>query len=63
MLILDAIRLIQKAIEARNSLSGLINGGRLNAEDVRIASSIRSDLQNALTERPWDKIYFGRKKL
>jgi filamentous hemagglutinin len=54
---------IQKAVESRNALSDLINSGRLNVEDTRIASSIRMDLQNALTEKPWDKVYIGRQKL
>ncbi|HEY2567135.1 MAG TPA: hypothetical protein VGH95_05475 [Candidatus Aquirickettsiella sp.] len=52
---------IQKAIESRNALSMLIHADqRLSLSDKQIALWVREDLQNALTEQPWDKVYIGR---
>jgi len=51
---------IQKAVESRNALSGLIHSSQLSASDAKVAFWIRDDLQDALTEQPWDKVYPGR---
>ncbi|HEY6435690.1 MAG TPA: hypothetical protein VIY47_03805 [Ignavibacteriaceae bacterium] len=52
---------IQKAVESRNALSTLINSDQqLSISDKQIASWVREDLQNALTDQPWDKVYIGR---
>lgn len=51
---------IRKAIESRNALSTLIHSNNLSASDQQIALWLREDLQNALTEQPWNKVYAGR---
>ena len=52
---------IQKAVESRNALSTLIHADQqLSLSDKQIALWVREDLQNALTEQPWDKVYIGR---
>jgi hypothetical protein len=51
---------ITKATEARTALSNLIKGGNLSKQDYQVATWIRKDLQNSLTEQTWDKLYIGR---
>lgn len=52
-----------KAIEIRDKLSLLISSQKLNSEEKDLANIIRKDLQEALTEKSWDKVLIGRKKL
>lgn len=54
---------IQKAIEARISLKRLLDSGNLNHRDFNIATSLRQELHEALSEQEWNQIYTNRQAM